>query len=367
MESPLQRYFRRHYPQNTEDPYRLNPDGVTYTFVGKQFNLWNFFAHGILPYKKSTIKNNWFLVGHGLPYPTCGSIIGKKCDNVSQHREGRTFRRYLKNSCHRRECPICYESWGSMEAERSLIRIASYVRGILNIHERIEGIISNNLRKSSSDVHKAIVNDLDKLVNKAIHVVISPPKGTILTKKNYIKYRNKCVRLAKKAGFHGGNFTIHDYRYHCAKCDAPIPDYHFECAECGCKDLVWVESPHWHGVGFGWITKTKEISQKSGWVIINLGVRESVFATIQYILSHATYYQDPDPEINSNGKPVNFHITTWFGDLSYRKLGAIPKMGVIRELCPYCGSLLMRMEDDELNRFPPPVEFDKRFDTFIVD
>jgi DNA-directed RNA polymerase subunit RPC12/RpoP len=353
------------FPQDTEDPYRLNSDGVTYTFVGKQFNLWNFFAHGILPYKKSTITENWVLVGHGVPYSTCGDIIGKKCDNVSEHKEGRIFHRYLRNSCHRRECPICYESWGSIEAERSLIRLASYVNGVLNVHEYIQRIISKHKLEASSDVHLAIVNNLEKIVTRAIHVIISPPPNTVLDKKNYPKFRSKAVKLLRKAGLHGGNLTFHAKRYHCAKCNASIPDYHYACPKCGCKDLVWVDSPHWHSVGFGWIHNTKEIYDKNGWIIKNLGVRESVFATMQYILSHATYYRDPDPSSNHRSKPMNFHITTWFGDLAYNQLASIPKLGLIRDLCPYCGRLLKIMDDNELKKFPPPLEFDSHLDIFI--
>ena len=354
-------------PINFEDPYRLNPNGVTYTYVGKQFNLWKFFAHGILPYKKSTtLEESWVLVGHGQPYNTCGSVIGKKCDNVARHSEGRTFRRYLKNNCHRRECPVCYESWGSIEAERSLIRLASYVAGISKVHGIVEDTIVMHRRETSKEIHGSICGTLDKIVKKAVHIVVSPAPGIQLDKKSYPKARRKAVKLLRLSGVHGGDLIFHAKRYHCAKCNSEIPDYHFDCPECGCKEFVWVYSPHWHCVGFGWIHNTGDNYRRFGWIIKNLGVRKSVYATMQYILSHATYFKDPSPEENSNRKPVNFCIVTWFGDLAYNQLPAIPKMGMVKELCPHCGLLLQRMEDEELNRFPPPVPFDDSLDTFTV-
>jgi DNA-directed RNA polymerase subunit RPC12/RpoP len=199
------------------------------------------------------------------------------------------------------------------------------------------------------------------MVKKAVHVVVSLDPKTILTKISYPGTRSKVVRVLKRAGLHSGALIFHEKRYHCAKCDSPIPDYHKECPVCGEKTFVWVSSPHFHAVGFGWIRGTGDIFKKFGWIVVNLKQRRSVYATFQYVLSHATYFVDPSPK----GKPVSFHITTWFGRLAYNQMRSIPRLDTIRPVCPYCGMLLMRMEDEELNGFPPPVEFDRYLETFL--
>jgi ribosomal protein S27AE len=106
-----------------------------------------------------------------------------------------------------------------------------------------------------------------------------------------------------------------------------------------------------------WIQNTEELYAREGWIVHNEGVRNSVFWTVQYLLSHAGVFKDQE----SSFKPKVFNVTTWIGELAYNKIHT-PKLVEEREVCPYCGSVLMQMEDDELGRHPPPLNWEKNQD-----
>jgi len=45
-------------------------------------------------------------------------------------------------------------------------------------------------------------------------------------------------------------------------------------------------SPHFHILGYGWVHHVKENYESNGWIVKNLGIRNSVRATAHYQLSH---------------------------------------------------------------------------------
>jgi len=311
---------------------------------------------GILPYAKS---KGWWLVSHGVSYVDCGQVKALGCDRVGDHPERKVFIRYYKQNCRRKECPICFEGWASLEAERTLCRLVAFTCGKNEI-DRILKIIGKETKgKNSSVFHEGFVQKLEDLLKHGyaglhpIHVVLSPDSNTKFTKDYYKKTREKAYKIAKKAGLIGGSVVIHPYRLRCQKCEVAIPDFHDYCPECGEFNFGWIYSPHFHVVGFGWIHDTDKIYQKYGWVVKNLGVRKSVFWTMQYILSHSGIYVDPE-RIN---KPTTFHTITWFGELSYSKLSGISEIHVPPSLCPYCGGFLRPFEFVGLDR--PPPDFDE--------
>jgi hypothetical protein len=141
--------------------------------------------------------------------------------------------------------------------------------------------------------------------------------------------------------------VFHPYRLKCSSCGLAIPDYERTCT-CGSRDFSWFSSEHFHVVGWGWNPEglTEEIYKREGWVIKNCGVRNSVFWTFQYLLSHA-------------GVSSFCHTTTWFGSMGYRSklLRHVPKVGVIQELCPWCrGPLWPLLWIGGEDRGPPDLE-----------
>ena len=88
----------------------------------------------------------------------------------------------------------------------------------------------------------------------------------------------------------------------------------------------WYYSPHFHCLTFGWIENTKELYEKSGYIVKNLGKRDTIFGTIYYQLSHCAI------------KKKN-HALTYFGECSYSKL-KIDEANEESKKCPYCKELL---------------------------
>ena len=234
------------------------------------------FGHGKSPSTSVFCWGDWVLPGSGEAYADCGSWRKRGCLEVDLHKQNgleedfanKVFIEVYRRSCMRAECPTCYESWASRDAHR--------IEDRLKVVGRKMGLV--------------------------IHLTLSPSEK-IVSMLPYEKLRAKAYSIAKKSGFRGGSCIFHPFRE----------------SESG----LWVFSPHFHMIGYGWIEWTAEDYELSGWVVKNLGVRESVYATAFYQLSHC-------------GISSKFDSVTWFGALAYNKL----KIAVIHSeelhLCPIC-------------------------------
>jgi hypothetical protein len=269
------------------------------------------------------------------------------CDNVEKHPNNNIFARLFKRSCRRKQCPICFEQWASAEAERALIRIASKVLGFSDVKDVIYGLKKACLKEPRRIFHESLVSSLEdkiKAKKKAIHVVLSPPDGLITEDRStYIHGKELAYHIVKESGLFGGACVFHPYRLKCSECGSAIPDYTKACLKCGCSRFEWFFSPHFHIVGFGWIQNTKEGYERHGWIVKNLKTRDSIFATFQYLLSHAGVSK--------------FHTTTWFGSLAYNKLKS-PVLGSVLEICPFCERILLPLKWCGLDK-PPDLAYDE--------
>jgi len=345
-------------PRATEDKtpkYTLEPDGVTYQFNGSQLKLFDFvkdqkYFDSMLPYAKST---GWFLPGHGSQKSDCGQIKAKVCNHVELHPEHKTLVRYYKRSCLEKSCPVCFEGWSSSESMRGLLRLASFVVSFGDVRHLQNKLIEKFHGKRSKDYYEALVDGLESFFDdskyKPVHWVVSPPVDSVFTKKSFSFLRKIAYKMAKKTGFRGGAVIFHPYRLKCSVCGHAIPDYKKTC-ECGCVEFEWMNGPHFHVLGFGWMHDSGNNYQETGWIVRNFGVRKSVYYTFQYLLSHAGVFVDPSRE----GKPVSFHTTTWFGSLSYNQLKHVPQLMSFKDYCPHCGAMLVFGDEDFVKRFPPP-------------
>ena len=250
---------------------------------------------GILPIGPSTkpvfsvfsadLVDGWGLPGHGESKSDCGTFFTMGCLEVGNHVQsrvdgvdvaGKIYLKHKKVSCGRSTCPICYESWASREAHRIDYRISQF-----------------------------------KTRMKPIHVTVSPSRCDWALSVGQM--RKKAYVLARKVGFFGGSCIFHPFRQ-----DDETKDWYF--------------SPHFHLIGFGWIKNVGENYRASGWVVKNVGVRDSVQATAFYQLSHCGVYY---------GK-ARKHSVTWFGRLSYNKLRVVPEK-LENEVCPLCGGELRKV------------------------
>lgn len=281
-------------------------------------------------------KLNWELPSHGFAWSDCGDLLSNGCTNLESHPGHKVFVRLGKKACHRRECPVCFESWASKEGESALIRMASFVSGRDSVQDSIFRLKHENRKRPSSVFHKALVSELEMYCRqsrrKIIHVVLSPPQDLAMEKHHdYEKVRRQAYIIAKASGLYAGSLIFHPYRLKCASCGSTIPDYLKMCPECQSNRFEWFWSPHFHVLGLGWIVDTKEGYSRHGWVVKNLKVRDSVFWTFQYLLSHC-------------GISKGVHSATWFGRLAYNKFGHIPQIGVLVAICPYCERVLRPLE-----------------------
>jgi hypothetical protein len=265
-------------------------------------------SQGILPIAKSSFETfevlsyqGWQRVGHGAPYHDCGKTLVFGCLNVEDHNQacldrevvGKVFVKLKKRSCLRAVCPVCFEKWAGKEAHKIEYRLSQW--------------------KSSGQV---------------IHVMLSVPFN--LWHKDLTELRVLAYKLALKVGVFGASCIVHAERQKCVYCGEPKDTQTERCLNCGCSDFLWEFSPHFHLLGYGWIHghKVKEVYEKEGWVIKNLGIRNTVGGTAQYQLSHCSTHPDK-------------HSVTWFGRLSYNKLKVQPEPEKEKEVCPLCQAELV--------------------------
>jgi hypothetical protein len=169
----------------------------------------------------------------------------------------------------------------------------------------------------------------DGIERRSVHVVVSPPEGSVSTLADIQRYRKKAHEKAKAAGIRGGVCVFHGFRI----TDEAKRRYR-ESEEADGRpssagawrfvrenDRYWRDqvywSPHYHYVGLA----SEVESDGSEWVVERLstadafesltdrGAYESVARQVSYIMSHATF--EPTDDDGSTGRKA----VTWFGSL----------------------------------------------------
>jgi hypothetical protein len=248
------------------------------------------------------------LVGHGLvTNDFCGKYYGLKgclrtdlhgivtLDGTNYH--NKVFVRVVHHSCNKPSCPVCYKSgWAVREASR----------------------IEARLKEAS------------RLFGLAEHIVASVPARDYGLK--FETLRAKIQKVLAVRNVVGGVLIFHGFRYNLEK--------------------HWYWSPHFHVLGFvlggydccrgckkgcvgcnGFEGRTRQFYQKDGYIVKVLDKRKTVFGTAWYQLNHASIKKDVR----------RFHVATWFGVCSYRKLKVSPDIACQRNVCPICHEKLKRV------------------------
>jgi hypothetical protein len=257
------------------------------------------------------------LVGNGeVTNEFCGSFkTFRGCVHVEKHNaclnpkfHGKVFVRKVPFSCKKASCPLCFKSgWAVREADRASARLKEGAKRF--------GLVE--------------------------HAVASVPLCDYHLP--FPKLRAKCRKVLRKRGFVGSAMIFHGFRYK--------------------PSLGWYWSPHFHILGFiaggyslcrncknrkciggenyrlcdGFEAVTRKHYVNDKWIVKVFGKRKTVFGTAWYQLNHSTY----DSSVR------NFHIITWWGVLSYRKLKFTPEKK--KQLCPICGSELVGVVYTGLN------------------
>jgi len=264
--------------------------------------------HGKNPNKQLLFK----LIGTGEPKEYCGEFVKEGCINFKEHPNHLMYAQNKRLTCKSANCSICWDSWLVREASR--------------VTERIEKFRMLSQKKGFRST-------------KPIHVIVSPPKW--LWNVSWTEMKKTFRRMVKRAGIVGGVSMFHAFRL---KNDGK----------------TWFYSPHFHMIGYGWVTDTKKISSNDGWIIKNKGIRKDstgVYSTVAYQLSHTAIAK-------------GVHSVTWFGELSYRSKYALELKREIQESdadkCPYCSQYLVLIEMKGTDRPPPDQEWFGLFDSSKV-
>ena len=176
--------------------------------------------------------DDWHLPGQKEKRSFCGDWSYMGCLNKQNHSNGEIFLKPFQRSCFRADCEQCCFKWLGRSASKATKRMKLY-------------------EKQSKKIAK--------------HIIISVPYWDYYKPKKEIA--KKAYQVLKEVKADSGLIIFHPFRYHK-------------------KTDMWYYSPHFHVLGFGWIENVVETYNKYGYVIKNLGKRETIFGTIYYQLSH---------------------------------------------------------------------------------
>ena len=264
------------------------------------------------------------LPGYGSKKDDCGSPVylahlsGDKLHWISR-----------KKTCHRKECPVCWPDWQKREALSIQDRITQYY----HVYGKMP-----------------------------VHYIVSPPQSIQYESKPLFReLRKKAYQIGKLRGIRGGVMVYHTraIRYTDRTTYTKV-----HCSE----------GPHFHIIGDGWLSNTKEFYLSDGWIVKNLRMRKvnSVYKTAFYILDHAAIPHGY-PAI-SQSKPSELSSVTWFGSMSYNKMPKEQYVGSDLIYCPICDEEIDRCEWYHISwngMIPPPNsdfgEAEQGRDGFFVD
>jgi len=243
---------------------------------------------------------NFQLVGNGkVTNGYCGKFHALYvCSREDLHRlitldgvnfAGKVFFKPNFSSCDKPSCPLCYKfGWAVREARMIELRL----------------------------------KEAGKRFGLVEHIVCSVPLRNYGL--SYEVLRVKAVKALMVRGVVGGVLIFHGFRYN--------------------ERRLWYWSPHFHCLGLilggygrcrgcrkvcfescgGFKSMVKRFYAKDGFVVRVLGKRKSVYHTAWYQLNHASVKVGV----------VRFHVATWFGVCSYRKLKVTVEYK--KAVCPIC-------------------------------
>lgn len=290
--------------------------------------------------------NVWNLVGNGESYPTvikdgefragCGYLYkdeGLGCLSVDNHTDHKAIVKLIVNSCMRPQCPICYEKWAGREA----FRIEARFKRVPKLSGE-DPSIAESRTNWGVPIHVVIsIPGIEAYLMDDVE--LKPEKGKWVKKYGFKQLKKKMQRIAKMAGFLGGVAIFHPFANdelnedesidikidpHSGEFDFKSLKSYFSKRNKNIK--LWYVRPHFHLIGYGWIVDTDKINAKTGWVVKNLGVRDSVVSTALYQLSHAGFLQ-------------GIHTVSWFGVMSnrtFKDCNPLPPLPPGAPLCPEC-------------------------------
>lgn len=264
------------------------------------------------------------LVGHGKQTDiSCGKFLGfRGCNRVELHDrttldgvnyKGKVFVRKVHCTCHKPTCPVCYKfGWAVREAKMIEARLVECSKRFGQVEHVIVSVPKSDYGLTLAELRR-----------KAVHVVMKN-RGVVggVLIFHAFRYRNRDVLL--KGVFHpqgwywGPHFHVLGYILggygKCRSCKSMNDGTFSECRGC---------------VGFE--GRTRRCFDKDGYIVKVKEKRKSVVGTAWYQLNHASVKRGVS----------RFHVATWFGVCSYRKLKVTSELR--KDICPICQHDLERL------------------------
>ncbi|MBN1803504.1 MAG: hypothetical protein JW891_18485 [Candidatus Lokiarchaeota archaeon] len=230
---------------------------------------------------------NWVIAGSGNYEKT--QIDGRYRESCNTYRGAITCEHHKTESltpqftrCRKFDCETCFPAAASEKARDIEQKLLSFKESAMD-----KGIDIGN--------YASIV-----LTYKA-------PLTHLKTYDAFKKLRRKAGSILKSNELLGGVIINHAWVLKCGHCNRKL-------AECQCEQtkLKATINHHFHAIGFGFLTHSKEFQKRNpGWVYVNHGRRKSLHETLFYCLSHCALWRKPDGKL--------YPAYAYFGWLSSRK------------------------------------------------
>lgn len=211
---------------------------------------------------------------------SCGAWKITGCLQNDLHAHGGGYIQKNIMRCNNKGCKVCATSAIKREAKAITNRLMTFC----NLKKNRKVYLEENRSRILS------------------HNVVSIPyeeQSLFLTKDGRKKLRTKAIKLLRQFDVDGGVMVDHPYRF--------------------TKDLESARfSPHIHFILTGWIDGniTKEIYEKTGWIISQISTMESwkdTYSLSKYLLSHAAVF------LKEEGKRSSEHSVRYFGECHNKK------------------------------------------------
>jgi hypothetical protein len=239
------------------------------------------------------------LPGYGIEYLSCGTVRHRV--NCVPSAEGGHLN-YHRNSCDRKECPVCSTKWANRRAREAA--------------KRFWWIFENQ------------DNHVSKNAKNARHVSVGiPPSMWGRPYHEVMKWVAAALRDSLRSG--GGLYVGHAWRFKDSRGE-PVQWKHSDLNPQAIYPIIdsWaVYSPHVHFVIFGWLIPVDEFEAKYGCRYTYHDSTPSeleVYFCIRYLLTHTALIE-------------NRHSLIWFGKCSYNRVVIDREFKeLVRALCPIC-------------------------------
>lgn len=257
----------------------------------------------------------WITPGHGRD---CGKSVRAHTIESCEHDIGH-YVQIEPDHCGSLSCPNC----------------APYLVQYNSI-EQAQKILSGSKYAESNDRADRVLQ----------HIAVSPPERVyykFLTPDGFAEMSKYAVKIATEIGLKGGMVIFHPYRQNGISDDDDLPEDYVPTATNDGNKRSARFSPHFHIIGFGWVTPSSAdfMQTHKGWMYKALRTGQKrlrtlpdVVGVVNYVMSHVGLYSEASVQRFGRKQSIN-----WFGMCNSRVLSNVGEIRVhTQRLCEICGS-----------------------------